>query len=156
MFRGSHDLTIDTKGRLAIPAKLREVLSRRFKTDENEPNWVVTLDSRKRLLFYPEYAWEKVEQKLLNLNVNGKPNLQLYQNLLLHNAETLEMDSAGRVLLPANLRRLVNFDKEVSLLGRVNRLELWDREQKQAETEAALSIDETELNFDLSQTDLQL
>ena len=156
MFRGSHDLTIDTKGRLAIPAKLREVLSRRFKTDENEPNWVVTLDSRKRLLFYPECEWEKVEQKLLNLNVNGKPNLQLYQNLLLHNAETLEMDSAGRVLLPANLRRLVNFDKEVSLLGRVNRLELWDREQKQAETEAALSIDETELNFDLSQTDLQL
>ena len=131
MFRGSHDLTIDTKGRLAIPAKLREVLSRRFKTDENEPNWVVTLDSRKRLLFYPESEWEKVEQKLLNLNVNGKPNLQLYQNLLLHNAETLEMDSAGRVLLPANLRRLVNFDKEVSLLGRVNRLELWDREQKQ-------------------------
>lgn len=156
MFRGSHDLTIDTKGRLAIPAKLREVLSRRFKTDENEPNWVVTLDSRKRLLFYPESEWEKVEQKLLNLNVNGKPNLQLYQNLLLHNAETLEMDSAGRVLLPANLRRLVNFDKEVSLLGRVNRLELWDREQKQAETEAALSIDENELNFDLSQTDLQL
>ena len=156
MFRGSHDLTIDTKGRLAIPAKLREVLSRRFKTDENEPNWVVTLDSRKRLLFYPESEWDKVEQKLLNLNVNGKPNLQLYQNLLLHNAETLEMDSAGRVLLPANLRRLVNFDKEVSLLGRVNRLELWDREQKQAETEAALSIDETELNFDLSQTDLQL
>lgn len=156
MFRGSHDLTIDTKGRLAIPAKLREVLSCRFKTDENEPNWVVTLDSRKRLLFYPESEWEKVEQKLLNLNVNGKPNLQLYQNLLLHNAETLEMDSAGRVLLPANLRRLVNFDKEVSLLGRVNRLELWDREQKQAETEAALSIDETELNFDLSQTDLQL
>ena len=156
MFRGSHDLTIDTKGRLAIPAKLREVLSRRFKTDENEPNWVVTLDSRKRLLFYPESEWEKVEQKLLNLNVNRKPNLQLYQNLLLHNAETLEMDSAGRVLLPANLRRLVNFDKEVSLLGRVNRLELWDREQKQAETEAALSIDETELNFDLSQTDLQL
>ena len=156
MFRGSHDLTIDTKGRLAIPAKFREVLSRRFKTDENEPNWVVTLDSRKRLLFYPESEWEKVEQKLLNLNVNGKPNLQLYQNLLLHNAETLEMDSAGRVLLPANLRRLVNFDKEVSLLGRVNRLELWDREQKQAETEAALSIDETELNFDLSQTDLQL
>ena len=57
MFRGSHDLTIDTKGRLAIPAKLREVLSRRFKTDENEPNWVVTLDSRKRLLFNPESEW---------------------------------------------------------------------------------------------------
>ena len=90
------------------------------------------------------------------LNVKGKPNLQLYQNLLLHNAETLELDSAGRVLLPQNLRRLVNFDKDVMLVGRVNRLELWGLEQKMAETEKALSIDPDELDFDLSQTDLQL
>ena len=90
------------------------------------------------------------------LNVKGKPNLQLYQNLLLHNAETLDLDSAGRVLLPQNLRRLVNFDKDVMLVGRVNRLELWGLEQKMAETEKALSIDPDELDFDLSQTDLQL
>ena len=82
--------------------------------------------------------------------------MQLYQNLLLHNAETLELDSAGRVLLPQNLRRLVNFDKDVMLVGRVNRLELWGLEQKMAETEKALSIDPDELDFDLSQTDLQL
>lgn len=156
MFRGAHELTIDTKGRLAIPAKFREALVRDFAGDDDAPNLVVTLDSRNRLLFYPECEWEKVEQKLLNLNVNGKPNLQLYQNLLLHNADTLEIDGAGRVLLPANLRRLVNFDKDVMLVGRVNRLELWGREQKMAETEAALSIDPDELNFDLSQTDLQL
>ena len=92
----------------------------------------------------------------MSLNVKGKPNLQLYQNLLLHNAETLELDSAGRVLLPQNLRRLVNFDKDVMLVGRVNRLELWGLEQKMAETEKALSIDPDELDFDLSQTDLQL
>lgn len=152
MFRGSHELTLDNKGRLAIPAKFRDALSRDFDTQRI----VATLDSRERLLFYPEGEWEKVEQQLLSLNVKGKPNLQLYQNLLLHNAETLELDSAGRVLLPQNLRRLVNFDKDVMLVGRVNRLELWGLEQKMAETEKALSIDPDELDFDLSQTDLQL
>ena len=152
MFRGSHELTLDNKGRLASPAKFREALARDF----DASRMVVTLDSRDRLLFYPESEWEKVEQQLLSLNVKGKPNLQLYQNLLLHNAETLEPDAAGRVLLPQNLRRLLSFDKDVMLVGRVNRLELWGREQKLAETEKALSIDADELDFDLSQTDLQL
>lgn len=156
MFRGAHELTVDTKGRLAVPAKFREVLVREFGSDETVAKMVVTLDKRDRMLFYPESEWEKVEQQLLALNVKGNKNLQLYQNLLLHNAETLEIDSAGRVLLPANLRRLVSFDKDVMLVGRVNRLELWGREQKVAETEAALAIDAEELDFDLSQTDLQL
>lgn len=156
MFRGSHDLTIDTKGRLAIPAKFREVLSREFTAEDGSARLVVTLDSRDRLLLYPEIEWEKVEQQLLRMNVKGKPNLQLYQNLLLHNAETLEVDSAGRVLLPSNLRRLVNFDKDVTLSARVNRLELWGQAEKLAETEKALAIDADELDFDLSQTDLQL
>lgn len=156
MFRGSHDLTIDIKGRLAIPAKFREVLSREFVAEDGSARLVVTLDSRDRLLLYPEVEWEKVEQQLLRLNVKGKPNLQLYQNLLLHNAETLDVDSAGRVLLPANLRRLVNFDKDVTLSARVNRLELWGQAEKLAETEKALAIDADELDFDLSQTDLQL
>lgn len=158
MFRGAHELTVDPKGRLAMPAKFREVLVRDFSVQDSAEaaRMVVTLDSRDRLLFYPESEWEKVERQLLNLNVKGKPNLQLYQNLLLHNADTLEIDGAGRVLLPANLRRLVSFDKDVMLVGRVNRLELWGREQKMAETEKALSIDADELDFDLSQTDLQL
>lgn len=156
MFRGAHELTVDPKGRLAVPAKFREVLAREFGSGDETLKMVATLDKRERLLFYPESEWEKVEQQLLALNVKGKPNLQLYQNLLLHNAETLEVDAAGRVLLPANLRRLVSFDKDVMLVGRVNRLELWGREQKAAETEAALAMDAEELDFDLSQTDLQL
>lgn len=155
MFRGAHELLIDSKGRLAIPVKFREVLLREFAGDD-ELKLVVTLDSRERLLFYPESEWEKVECQLLSMNVKGKVNLQLYQNLLLHNADTLEIDTAGRVLLPANLRRLVNFDKDVVLVGRVNRLELWGRECKMAQTERALSIDPNELDFDLSQTNLLL
>ena len=142
---------MDSKGRLAIPAKFRDILLRRY-----TPAIVVTLDSRKKLLMYPEPVWEEKAEQILKLKVAGNESLQRYQNLLLHNAETLELDSAGRVLLPQNLRRLVNFDKDVMLVGRVNRLELWGLEQKMAETEKALSIDPDELDFDLSQTDLQL
>lgn len=156
MFRGAHELTVDTKGRLAVPAKFREVLAREFGGGEEGAKMVVTLDKRERMLFYPEPEWEKVEQQLLAMNVKADKRLQLYQNLLLHNAETLEIDTAGRVLLPANLRRLVAFDKDVMLVGRVNRLELWGREQKAAETEAALDLDAEELDFALGQTDLQL
>ena len=66
------------------------------------------------------------------------------------------MDGAGRVLLPVNLRRRVEFDKEVTLVGRANRLELWGRNHWEAEMDQALEIDADELAAELSKTDLQL
>ena len=105
---------------------------------------------------YPESVWEKVAEQLLALPVAGKPVLQRYQNLLLHNADTLELDGAGRVLLPANLRKRVDFDKEVTLVGRANRLELWGREHWEAEMDQALDMDPEDLEMELAQTDLQL
>lgn len=151
MFGGSHELSIDSKGRLAIPAKFRDLLLRHY-----TPSVVVTLDSRQKILMYPEAEWEKVSKQLLSLKTAGNPVLQRYQNLLLHNADMLEWDSAGRILLPANLRKRVDFDKEVTLVGRANRLELWGREHWESEMNQALDIDPEELDFQLSQTDLQL
>ncbi|ASK28500.1 division/cell wall cluster transcriptional repressor MraZ [Neisseria chenwenguii] len=151
MFGGSHELSIDSKGRLAIPAKFRDLLLRHY-----TPSIVVTLDSRQKMLMYPEAEWEQVSKQLLSLKTAGNPVLQRYQNLLLHNADTLEWDSAGRILLPANLRKRVDFEKEVTLVGRANRLELWGRENWEAEMNQALDDDPDELAFQLSQTDLQL
>ena len=94
MFGGAHELSMDSKGRLAIPAKFRDILLRRY-----TPAIVVTLDSRKKLLMYPEPVWEEKAEQILKLKVAGNEALQRYQNLLLHNAEILEWDSAGRVLI---------------------------------------------------------
>ena len=105
---------------------------------------------------YPEAEWAKVSAQLLSLKVAGNPTLQRFQNLLLHNAETVEWDGSGRILISANLRKRVDFDKEVTLVGRANRLELWGREHWEAEMNQALDIDPEELSFQLSQTDLQL
>ena len=151
VFGGAHELSMDSKGRLAIPAKFRDILLRRY-----TPAIVVTLDSRKKLLMYPEPVWEEKAEQILKLKVAGNESLQRYQNLLLHNAEILEWDSAGRVLIPANLRKRVDFEKEVTLVGRANRMELWGREHWEEEMNQALDIDPDELAFQLSQTDLQL
>ena len=110
MFGGAHELSIDSKGRLAIPAKFRDILLRHY-----TPSIVVTLDSRQKLLMYPEAEWAKVADQLLHLK-RRNPMLQRYQNLLLHNADTLEWDSAGRVLIPANLRKRVDLKRRY--LGR--------------------------------------
>lgn len=151
MFGGAHELSMDSKGRLAIPAKFRDILLRRYTSAI-----VVTLDSRKKLLMYPEPVWEEKAEQILKLKVAGNESLQRYQNLLLHNAEILEWDSAGRVLIPVNLRKRVDFEKEVTLVGRANRMELWGREHWEEEMNQALDIDPDELAFQLSQTDLQL
>ena len=151
MFGGAHELSMDSKGRLAIPAKFRDILLRRYTSAI-----VVTLDSRKKLLMYPEPVWEEKAEQILKLKVAGNESFQRYQNLLLHNAEILEWDSAGRVLIPVNLRKRVDFEKEVTLVGRANRMELWGRKHWEEEMNQALDIDPDELAFQLSQTDLQL
>lgn len=146
-----HELSIDSKGRLAIPAKFRELLSRRY-----SPALVVTLDSRSHFLLYPEEEWQKTAAAVMAMDVNGKPHAKRYQSMVLHNAETLELDSAGRILLPAHLRRRVDFDKEVTLVGRVDRLELWGRERWEADMNALLDMDTDELDAELAEAGFRL
>lgn len=150
MFGGAHELSIDSKGRLAVPAKFRDILSRLY-----TPAVVATLESKHKLLMYPVAEWEKVAAQLLNLKVADNPVLRRFQNLLLHNAEILEWDSVNGAGY-TGLRKRVDFDREVVLVGSANRLELWGREQWEAEMVQALDDDPDELAFQLSQTDLQL
>ena len=128
-------MTVDNKGRLAVPARQREILLRLYSA-----NMVVTLDSNDHLLIYPESNWQEVQQKLLKLPT-GNPVLKAYQRLVLGHAETQQMDASGRLLLPGVLRELVDLNKEVALVGMGNRFELWDLTRWQAQTQEALHID---------------
>ncbi len=135
MFGGVNILTVDNKGRLAIPARQREILLRQYSA-----NMVVTLESNDHLLIYPEANWQDVQQKLLKLPT-GNPLLKAYQRLVLGHAETQQMDASGRLLLPGVLRELVDLNKEVALVGMGNRFELWDLTRWQAQTQDALCLD---------------
>jgi MraZ protein len=143
MFGGVSTLSLDSKGRLAIPARHRETVLSAFGA-----NLVVTLDSPDHLLIYPEANWRPIEEKLIRLPT-GNPTLKAYQRLVLGHAETLEMDAAGRILLPARLRERARLGKDVELVGMGNRFELWNAADWDAQTDAALELDPADLAANL-------
>ena len=134
MFGGVSLLSLDNKGRLAIPAKHREALSAEFGT-----TLVVTLDSSDCLLLYPEKNWLPVQARV-NALPTSQPTVRQFQRLVLGHAETVDMDGAGRILLAAKLRTMVDLDKNVVLVGMGHRFELWDEAKWDAQTAAALAL----------------
>lgn len=123
MFRGSTQLSLDSKGRLAIPAKYRDELF-----DSCGGNIVVTADPSKCLLIYPQPAWEPIEKKLNSFS-SFNPQIRSLQRLIIGNACDVEMDSSGRILISALLRQFAGLQKEAMLIGQGEKFELWDKEQ---------------------------
>ena len=137
MFRGASKITLDAKGRLAIPSRYRERLVSRA-----EGRLVATVDYREGccLLIYPFPDWKKIERKLLRLSSFDKQPSRL-QRLMVGYAKDLDMDGQGRVLLPRELRDLASLDKRVMLLGQGNKFELWDEERWNGLRDEWLAVD---------------
>lgn len=134
MFRGVTQLSLDAKGRLAIPARYRGEL-----TSSCAGHLIVTVDPSKCLLIYPQPAWEPIEQKLNNLSSFDSKTRNL-QRLLVGNASDVEMDAAGRILLPPPLRIFASLSKDVVLVGQGSKFELWDEGQWNMQIEEALAF----------------
>lgn len=151
MLNGVKNSTIDDKGRLAIPATFRDVLS-----SLDSAVLCTTLKSRSHLLLYPEYSWKPIEAELLNLPISGNEVLRHFQSLVLTNMERLTPDNSGRILLSANLRSLVDLNKDVVVAGRSDRLEIWDREVWYQQMDAILDVDPKTLERELASTNLRI
>ena len=106
MFRGVNALNLDIKGRLAIPTRYRERLQA-----DCAAKLVVTIDRDGCLLIYPLPIWEDVERKLKQLP-SFNQNARKLQRLYIGHATEVEMDSQGRVLLAAELRKFANLQKQ--------------------------------------------
>lgn len=122
MFRGIYELSLDTKGRLSVPAKLRTILE-----EESEGVVTLTADLDKNLLIYTHAEWQKASSKLEKLS-SVEPRARFIKRLYLGHASDCELDSTGRILIPPMLRKYANLDKKVVLTGMGNKLELWDQE----------------------------
>ncbi len=108
---------------MAMPTKYRDRLQ-----DLCGGQLVITVDRDDRcLLAYPLPEWEEIERKLAKLPSLNKQARRL-QRLLIGHATECELDGAGRILLPPKLREYAGLDKQVMLLGQVNKLELWDEQ----------------------------
>jgi MraZ protein len=123
VFRGVATFNLDAKGRMAIPAKFRKHLDVCC-----EGRLVVTVDHSDHCLqLYPLPEWEQVEQKLTALP-SLNTSVRKLKRMLLGNATELEMDSNGRILLPAKLREHADLHKSMVMIGQGNKFELWDEQ----------------------------
>ncbi|MFM8355550.1 MAG: division/cell wall cluster transcriptional repressor MraZ [Gammaproteobacteria bacterium] len=127
MFRGINSATLDPKGRMALPARFREIVASR-----SAGALVVTIDTREKcLLMYPLPEWEVVQRKLEGLSNIGE-RARLIQRLLIGHATDIELDGNGRLLLPPMLRAFADLDRKLVLVGQGNKIEIWSETRWQA------------------------
>jgi MraZ protein len=131
MFRGIAQLNLDSKGRLAVPARYRELLAARC-----NGHLVLTADADRCLLIYPLPEWEPIEQKLMALS-SFNARIRELQRRLVGYAEDVLMDAAGRILVPPALRQFAQLDKSVVLVGQGNKFELWNKDHWEQQMERA-------------------
>lgn len=117
MFIGEFEHTLDSKGRLAVPAKFRRGLSR---------GAVVTRGLDHCLFLYDEKEWQKVAVKIATLPIS-QANMRAFTRLMLAGAMEVEIDSQGRIVLPFYLREYAHLEKEAVVTGLYNRIEIWDK-----------------------------
>lgn len=119
MFMSEYNHTLDTKGRLIIPAKFREVLGEEF---------VISKGMDSCLFVYANDDWNAFEQKLTSLPLINKEARQ-FARFFLAGAATVEVDKQGRILLPAALREFAGLEKDVVLVGVGSRVEIWSKDK---------------------------
>lgn len=123
-FLGSHAINMDAKGRIAIPTRVREDLASLC-----EGRIVLTAHTEERcLLVYPEPKWQEILPKIEALPSFNKAARRA-QRLLIGHATPLELDSAGRVLVPPTLREYAGLEKKLLLIGQGSKLELWSEDR---------------------------
>lgn len=134
MFRGANAINLDAKGRLAMPSRYRdEIVSR------SAGQLIVTIDAIDPCLcVYPLPEWEIIETKLRELPSLREETRRL-QRLLIGNAVDIELDGAGRFLVPPRLREYAKLDKHAMLVGQLNKFQLWDENAWNALADADLA-----------------
>lgn len=123
VFRGTTYLSLDAKGRLAVPAKNRERL-----LSAGDPNLILTVDRDRCLLLFPISTWESIEREFSDLPAFDEAARTLLR-LYVGHAEDVEMDAQGRILLPQHLRDFAHLEKRVAMVGQGLKFEIWN-EQK--------------------------
>jgi MraZ protein len=121
MFRGRYQHTIDPKGRLSVPARFRQALTRYEGAD------LVVVPDGECLEVYPLPEWERMEAKLREQS-RFNSEVRDISRLYVSRAKDVTLDAAGRILLAPDTRREAGLEKNVTLVGGgLDKFEVWDR-----------------------------
>ena len=119
-FLGEFEATIDAKGRFLLPAGFKKQLPQ-----DAVPKFVLNRGFEKCLTLYPLQSWEPIFSEISQLN-DFDPKVREFRRYFLNGAIEIELDSAGRLLLPKNLISHASLDKDIVLVSAVNKIEIWD------------------------------
>lgn len=121
MFRGDFQVSLDLKGRMAVPSRYRERI-----LEECGGSLMVTVSVTHRCLtVYPSTEWQRIEDEIQSLPTFDR-QAQALRHLLIGHAHESEMDGHGRILLSSQLREWAGLDRKVRVVGQVRKFELWD------------------------------
>ena len=118
-FHGEYQSTIDAKGRFHLPGSLKKQLA------EGENLFIVSRGFEKCLTLYPMKSWQGILDRISQLN-DFDPKVRQFRRQFLGGATEVELDGAGRILLPPTLREFALPGKEIVLAAALDRFEIWD------------------------------
>lgn len=121
--RGSAPARIDDKGRLKVPTIFRSVIH-----DQQGPDVFVTSLTGDCVRIYPMTAWIEVERKLSNIPENHPARLKFLDRVNYY-GQTGELDTQGRIVIPAHLRDSASIVGDVRVFGRISYLDVWNEER---------------------------
>ena len=120
-FLGEYEATLDAKGRFLLPAGFKKQLP-----EEGAKHFIINRGFEKCLTLYPLQSWEPIFSEISKLN-DFDPKVREFRRYFLNGATQLELDSAGRLLVPKNLNEHAGLDKDIVLVSAVNKIEIWDK-----------------------------
>lgn len=140
-FKGEYEHSVDNKGRVAFPAKLRKSLS-----PEAQDNFTLIRGLEPCLYLYPQNEWANVEEKLSSVNSFSREGRILKRNFLRH-AEDLMLDKQNRISLPSHLMEWSQISETAIFIGSGEKIEIWSPE-KLEEADADLTMETYEDIFE--------
>ena len=124
-FLGEYESTLDAKGRFLLPAGFKKQLP-----EGDIGGFVINRGFEKCLSLYPVSSWEPLFAEISKLN-DFDPKVREFRRTFLNGATMVDLDSAGRILVPPGLKSHAGLEKNIVLVAAVNKIEIWDKDKYQ-------------------------
>jgi len=138
-FLGEFEATVDAKGRFLLPAGIKRQLP-----EGETTSFVINRGFEKCLSLYPIRTWKPLHDQISTLN-DFDPKVREFTRYFLNGAINIELDVAGRILIPPNLKDYAGLGRDIVLAAAVNKIEIWDKEKYQQFFESFSSEDYSKL-----------